>query len=235
MSTSEVIASAFRLYRNHFANLVLMALAPHLVLLALDLMLVEAGLEPAQVISILLLGTAVLNAIVLAAMTQAISQAALGRGPGVLDSYRAAFSRSLVSIVTAYLIVWGLVTVGFLLLVLPGLVVGGLLLPTVPVIVLEQRTSLPALAQAYRMMRPVMAKATAVFSFVILISGVIPLGFHLLVGQGPFSPLLGAILGAVTLPLAYSANVILYFSERSKSGFSARDLSQWMREREPDP
>ena len=225
MTTAEVIASAFRLYRDHLANLVLIALIPHFVLLALDLVLRDAGLEPAQVLSVLLLATAVLNAIVLAAMTHAIGHAVLGESPGVLESYKGAFSRSLVAIVTAYLIIWGLVTLGFLLFVLPGLMVGGLLLPTVPVIVLERRTSLQALARALRMMRPVLSRATAVFSFVILISGVLPLGFHLLIGAGPFSPLLGAILGAVTLPLAYAANVTLYFSERSKEGYTGRDLA----------
>jgi uncharacterized membrane protein YesL len=226
MTTAEVIASAFRLYRDHLASLVLIALIPHMVLLALNLILADAGLDPAQVLTVLLFATAILNAIVLAAMTNAIGHAALGASPGLVESYRGAFSRSLVGIITAYLMIWGLVTLGFLLLVLPGLVVGGLLLPTVPTIVLERRRSFQALSRAFRMMRPQMAKATAVFSFVILISGVLPLGFHLMIGTGPFSPLLGAILGAVTLPLAYAANVVLYLSERSKEGYTARDLSR---------
>jgi hypothetical protein len=224
-STQEVIASAFRLYRDHFASLVWIALVPHLAMVVLELLIVEAALAPTAALALLLAATTVFNALVLAAMTYAIGQAVLGAMPGLIEAYRGGFGESLLSIIAAYLVNWALVTVGFLLLILPGLVVGGLLLPTVPVIVLEKRNPAQALSRAFRMMRPVALKATAVFAFVVLISGVLPLTFHLVVGPGPFSPLLGAIVGAVTLPLAHSANVVLYLSERAGEGYTREHLA----------
>jgi hypothetical protein len=226
MTARQVVSAAFAIYRDHLANLVMIALIPHLGLLAVDLAVSSAGLEPGAAIALLLLVTAVLNALVLAAMTYAIGQAVLGDMPGPLAAYQGGFARNVVAIIAAYLVIWWFVTLGLLLFVLPGLVVGGLLLPTVPAIVLERRLPMAALARAYRMMRPDWLKATAVFSFVVLISGVLPLLFHLIVGQGPFSPLLGAIVGAITLPLAYSANVVLYLSVRSREGYTREILAK---------
>ncbi|MEE8555457.1 MAG: hypothetical protein V3T00_06325, partial [bacterium] len=64
----------------------------------------------------------------------------------------------------------------------------------------------------------------AVFAFVIVVSGLLPLLFHLIVGPGPYSPLLSAIAGAVTLPLAYTASVVLYLSLRSLEGYTPEQL-----------
>lgn len=228
MSTQEVISTAFGIYRDHFANLVMIAIVPHVALLAIDWLVGSAGFETGTSIALLLLGTAIFNALVLAAMTFAIGQAVLGGMPGPLEAYQGGFRRNVFAIVAAYLIIWWFVTLGLVLFVLPGLIVGGLLLPTVPAIVLERRPPVAALLRAYRMMRPEWAKATAVFSFVVLISGVVPLLFHVLVGPGPFSPLLGAIVGAVTLPLAYCANVVLYLSARSREGYSRESLAAEM-------
>ena len=225
LSTREVIAAAFRLYRNHLADLVWIALLAHLALLALSFLVAAAGVEPQAVVALLLLATVVFNALVLAAMTFAIGRAVLGEMPGPLEAYRGAFGRSLLSIIAAYFVIWAVVTAGLLLFILPGLLAGGLLLPTVPAIVLEKLTPLQALARAFRMMRPMLLKAAGVFSFVLLISGALPLLFHLIVGLGPFSPLLGAIVGAVTLPLAYCANVVLYLSARSGEGYGRDRLA----------
>jgi hypothetical protein len=225
LSTQQVIASAFGIYRDHLANLVMIAIVPHLALLLLDVAISAAGFEPGTAIALLLLGTAIFNALVLAAMTFAIGRAVLGDMPGPLEAYQGGFGRNVLAIVAAYLIIWWLVTLGLLLFILPGLVIGGLLLPTVPAIVLERRPPIAALLRAYRMMRDDWVKASAVFSFVVLISGVLPLLFHLLVGPGPFSPLLGALIGAITLPLAYSANVVLYLSARSGEGYTQEMLA----------
>ena len=225
LTAQEVVAASFRLYRDHFASLVGMALVPYLGLLLLDLAISAAGIDPQVALGIVLAATTVVNALVLAAMTYAIGRAVLGEMPGPLEAYRGGFGRGLFAIVAAYLVIWALVTLGFLLFMLPGLVIGGLLLPTVPAIVLEKLPPAQALARAYRMMRPMALKATGIFSFVVLISGVLPLLFHMIVGFGPFSPLLGAILGAVTLPLAYCANVVLYLSARSGEGYGRDRLA----------
>ncbi len=224
MNTGEVIREAFRLYRQHFAALVLIALVPHVALLALDTVLGGAEIDRGLGLGLLLAVTVVLNALVLAAMTHALGGAVVGRMPGLVEAYRGGFGHRVLSIVAAYLVIWMLVTLGFLAFILPGLVIGGLFVPAIPIIVLEKRNPLQALGRSYRMMRPVLAKGTAVFAFVIVVSGLLPLLFHLIVGPGPYSPLLSAIAGAVTLPLAYTASVVLYLSLRSLEGYTPEQL-----------
>ena len=224
MTTPEIIGEGFRLYRDHLASLISIALLPHLALLALGTLLDALGLSPVDALAILLLATLVLNAIVLAAMTHALAHAALGRMPGVGESYRRGFGGRVLWIVAAYLVVWVAVSLGLLAFVLPGLIIGALLLPTVPLIVLEDLRPFPALARAVAMMRPIVLRGMAIFAFVILISGVLPLALQVAAGAGPFAPLLGAILGAVTLPLAYAVNVVLYFSVRGAEGYTADQL-----------
>ena len=136
MNTGEVIREAFRLYRQHFAALVLIALVPHVVLLALDTALGGAEIDRGLGLGLLLAVTVVLNALVLAAMTHALGGAVVGRMPGLVEAYRGGFGHRVLSIVAAYLVIWMLVTLGFLAFILPGLVIGGLfVLETVSVIV----------------------------------------------------------------------------------------------------
>lgn len=225
MSVAEILSEAFRLYRENFAALVLLALAPHLVLLGLDLLLAGGGLEPQPALIVLLAATVVLNALVLAAVTHGIAGAVTGHMPAVGEAYRRAYGRGLFSVVAAYLVIWVLVTLGILAFVLPGLIIGGILLPTVPIIVLERQGAAAALVRAYRMMQGSVMKGTAVFAFVMAVTGLLPLFVHILVGPGPFSPLLGAILGSVTLPLAYSATVVLYLSLRGAEGYTLAALA----------
>ena len=229
MNTPAIIGEAFRLYRDHLASLVIMALAPHLALLVLGLALEAGNLAPAHVLAVLLGVTVALNALVLAAMTYAIAGAALGHMPGVGESYRRGFGGRVLWVIAAYMIVWVLITLGFLALVVPGLIIGGLFLPTVPLIVLERMRPLQALSQAVQMMKPHLLRGTVVFAFVVLISGVLPLVVQAFLGAGPLSPLLGAIAGAMTLPLAYSANVVLYFSVRAAQGFGPEQLEEALR------
>ena len=74
-------------------------------------------------------------------------------------------------------------------------------------------------------------ETSTVYAFVVLISGVLPLLVQVVVGGGTFAPLLGAIVGSVTLPLAYTANVMLYFSVRAKTGYDAAQLESDLSDR----
>ena len=119
------------------------------------------------------------------------------------------------SLVFAPSLVLGLVP-AILLGFVPTLVLGGYLALTIPVIVLESLPPMEAVRRSVFLMRQELMKGVAIFGFVVLISGVLPLGLQLIVGSGPLTPLLAAIVGSVTLPLAYTANVLLYFTVRAR-------------------
>lgn len=226
MTSPEVIAAAFRLYRDHLAVLVMIALLPHLVLVGLGYLLEGSGLAPGAALAVLMGITVVLNGIVLAAMTHALGASVLGRAPTVAEAYRHALGRRVVTVIVTYLVMWVIITLGFFMLIVPGFIIGGLFLPAVPAVVLEGEGPFPALWRSVELMRERLLQGTGLFAFIILVSGVLPLLFQALVGAGPLSPLLSAVLGAVTLPLAYGANVLFYFSLRAREGYAPEQLER---------
>jgi hypothetical protein len=229
MSAGEIIVSALRVYRDHFRLLVLVALFPHLVLLALETLLTLGGKPSAPAFVMVLLATVVMNAVALAALTLAIGRATLGQEPGLAEVYAQTLRSGLPSVVVAYLITAVLVSAGMMMLVLPGVILGSLFAPTVPIIVLERRGTVDGLARSVALMKAEWIKGTVVFSFFILVAGFLPLFLLLMQGSiamGPFTPLLGAIVGAVTLPLGFAANVLLYFSLRAEDTEAAAQLEE---------
>ncbi|MDH4224511.1 MAG: hypothetical protein OEW12_02565, partial [Deltaproteobacteria bacterium] len=97
----------------------------------------------------------------------------------------------------------------------PGLMVGGMLTPAVPIAALEQISPMAAIQRSLRLMRPRLPLGMAVFGFFVAVGAIIPLGVISLAGVGPYTPLLGVILQAVTMPLAFGANLYLYYRLRA--------------------
>lgn len=225
MGTAEIIRESLSLYKNHLAALVIIAALPHAALLLLDMMLVAIGLPPAGLMLTVMVATVVMNAVALTAITLAVAAAVTGEPLGVRAIYARVGRSRLTSIVIAYTIIVMLTSTGFMLLVLPGLLLGGLFAPTIPAIVLERLPPLSAINRAVKLIKGEIPKGMAIFAFIVLISAMIPLLFHLLVGFGPLSPLLNAVLGSALLPLAYTANVVLYLSVRAAEGYSAEQLT----------
>jgi hypothetical protein len=227
MSAGDIVRNALRVYRDHFRLLVMVALLPHLVLLVLETLLLAPGEPGDAAFALLLLGTAVVNAVALTAITVAIGRALLGPEPGLLEVYGQTVQSRLAAVVVAYLITAVLVSAGMVALLIPGIVIGAVFAPSIPIIVVERRGPADGLAQSVRMMRGEWVKGAVVFSFFILVSGFLPLLLLLAqsaVAIGPFTPLLGAVLGAITLPLGFAANVLLYFSLRSRDEAAAQQL-----------
>ena len=227
MSAGEIIVGALRVYRDHFRLLVLVALFPHLVLLVLETLLTLGGEPEAHAFVMILVATVIMNAVALAALTVAIGRATLGPEPGVGEVYALTVRSGLLAVVAAYLITAVLVSAGMMMLVFPGVILGALFAPAVPIIVLERRGTVDGIARSVTLMKAEWIKGTIVFSFFILVAGFLPLFLLLMQGSiamGPFTPLLGAIVGAVTLPLGFAANVLLYFSLRGEDAEAAAQL-----------
>lgn len=218
MAVGEIIANALRLYRDHFRLLVMVALFPHLALLAVESLVMLQG-PPSSAAFLLVMGvTVVMNGIALAAITVAIGRCVLGEEPTLVEIYRQAFSRTLPAVVVAYVVTALLVSVGLMFLVAPGVLVGALFAPLVPIIVVERRSTAQGLSRSVQLMREQLLKGIVVFTYFVAVAGFLPLLLLLAQGSaamGPLSPLLSAIVGAVTLPLGFTANVMLYFSLRA--------------------
>jgi hypothetical protein len=231
MTAGEIISQAFRMFRANLALLVLVAFLPQAVLLVLQHLIARLGDPTPALLLLLLMVTVVAKAITLSAITTVTAGAALGYPPTVTQTYGFTLRNHLVWVVVANVITALLTSVGLLFFIFPGLIIGGYLAPTVPIVVLESRNPFDAIGRSFALMRPELPKGIAIFAFVILMSEVIPLLFHLSLGIGPFSPLLGAVVGSITLPPAYAANAILYFSVRAGEGYTPEVLDAELRNR----
>ncbi len=228
MTAGEIIANALRVYRDHFRLLVLVALFPHLALLALELLIAPPGEPAPEAFLVLMFMTVIMNGIALAALTFAIGRSTQGPEPAVLEVYGLTLRSGLLAVVVAYLISAVLISAGLMVLIVPGIVLGALFAPAVPIIVLERRGVVEGLSRSVTLMKQHWLKGTVVFSFFILVAGFLPLFLLLVQGNaamGPFTPLLGALIGSITLPLGYTANVLLYFSLCAADADAAAQLA----------
>ncbi|MCH9046893.1 MAG: hypothetical protein IIA40_12410 [SAR324 cluster bacterium] len=200
MKATEIIGNAFRVYREHFALLVMVALVPHLVLLALDTVLLLPGPPAPGVMMILGLATLVTNGIALAAIAVAICRSIVGQELGFARTYAFTFRENVLGVVVAVLtptllisalavpaLLTGAMPVLLPLLVLVALAVGALLAPTIPIIIVEHKGAFEAMARSIVMMRRELLKGVAVFSFFIAITGLLPL-------VGVFAVLAGGVV-----------------------------------------
>ncbi|MEE8396928.1 MAG: hypothetical protein V3S29_12795 [bacterium] len=244
MATGEIILRAFELFRNHFAALVAIALLPQAVVLLAGVALERAGPALGGLVIILAV-TIVMNAVALSAITTAVTGAALGGTPAVSGTYSLTLRNNLLGVIVANAITTVFIFVAMLFCMIPGLLLGGSLVRVwaivplivmlvlggmfalvVPVMVVEGRSPFAAIARSMEMIRPELMKGIAIFTFVIAVGGLVPLLFQSIPGLGPLAPVLAAGVGAVMLPLAYTAIVLLYFSVRAAGGFDRAELER---------
>ena len=228
MTAGEIVVAGLRVYRDHFRLLMLVALLPHLALLALELLLMAAGAGGDGALLAVLAATVVANAIALAALTVATGRAVQGQEPSLVEVYAQTARSRLGAVVLAYLATALVVSVGMLLLIVPGIALGALFAPVVPAIVLERLGALEGIARSVRLMRPHWLKGMVVFSWFILVAGFLPLYLLFLqvrMGTGPLTPLLSAIIGSVTLPLGFTSHVVLYVSLRADEAGAEAQLA----------
>lgn len=238
MVASEIFAAAFRLYRDNFALLVTVALIPYAVLLGLSMALHSVGgSDPAPsgaqsfVVSLTFLALLVIDVFVMLSVLMVVAKTTLGESPRVLEIFKLAVRANLAMVTAGYFTTSLVVISGFLLLIVPGVVLGGFFAPLIPVLVLERRRIFSGVTRSITLMRGQLLKGIAVFAFFTLIAGVLPMILFILhtqTGPTPFTPVLNVIIRAVTLPLGFSANVLLYFSLRGgeEGGYGAGHLTE---------
>lgn len=234
LSPGEIVRNALHVFRDHLRLLVLVALFPHLALVLLEMLLMTSSEMSGAAFVAMLAGTVLVNAVILTGVTVAIGRTLGGEEPGVMEVYSQTFHGPLLAVVAAYLIAAVLISGGMMMLIVPGIIIGAFFAPSIPMIVVERLGPVEGLARSATLMKSEFVKGAIVFSFFILISGFVPLFVLLVQGavaMGPFTPLLGAVVGAVTLPLGFSANVLLYFSLRSTDAQAAAQLEAELRTR----
>ena len=212
LTPGELLRGAWALYTEQLAVFVGLAFVPQAVLLLVQLLL------PAGWVSLFvaLLLTVVGNTIMLCLIFSAGGALLLGHPP----TLRAAFERlgrlPLLRIILTYLSVQLAVSVGLLLLYLPGVLIGGMLAPALALQVIEDRSLVDTWRQSWELVRGRLLQGILVFMFAFTVAVVLPLVFLILVGSGPFSPLIAALCGALLSPLASLAHLLFYVSCRQQ-------------------
>lgn len=247
MTVAEILSHSALLFQQNLVLLVMVTLLPQGVLLLVETLVGDLRKEQPMVLAFIIIVVVVMNAVALSAITSAVVGCVLGYPPTLRQTYSLTFRNKLAWVVMAYVatamisilgfamvfapaLILGLVPALFLGFV-PTLVLGGYLAITIPVVVLESLPPFTAIARSFNLMREELPKGIAVFGFVVLISGVVPLMIQVAVRGGPFAPLLGTLVGSVTHPFAYTATVLLYLTVRSKEGYDLEKLSEDLAQR----
>ncbi len=237
MIAGEIFAAAFRIYREHLTLLVLVSLLPHgmlaLVLMFLPVNVQTTNSEALAFIVGMFATLIIFNGLVLTALTVAIAALVLGEEPTLFEVYRRTFRAKPGGMMVVLLIINFIIP----LVLLPGLLAGnsvlfvmflalalyfcGLLFPALAIVIVERVWFPKAIYRSVSATRVVWARAMGVVSFFLLISVFLPFLLLLLLSggrviiSGPFMPVLGVIISAVTLPMGFIAIVLFYFSLRS--------------------
>ena len=227
MSFAEMLDTAFRILRDHFATLVGLSAAIHVPLAFMNSGLQSAGPfawgRMALAFLISLLGAP----IVATALTHAIGEIYLGRPTSIGGSLRAAMAIIIPLSGTMLLVYLGTVG-GFLLLIIPGIYLSLAWMLTWPVTVLESRFGTAAIARSRDLMRGNMMRALGIvvigWIIVGVLSGTLGVLLHFLPVLGPLASGLAQGVG-----VAYSSVVLvlLYFDIRCrKEAFDLEHLAR---------
>jgi hypothetical protein len=229
------IDGAFTLYRRHFVPL----LGLSLFVEALDFVLAKLlpsepdTLAPTVVAGLggVLIGTFT-SALGIAAVTRLVSGAVLGDRVGLAEMLEAT-GRHLPRLIVAGLFLSTAMVLGLLALVVPGVIVMLTWTFTSQAIVLEGGSVRGALARSAMLTRGLRGK---IFGVYVLSIGIMFLSMtafsllaHLFVDAPPaaLTDGLDALASALTLPLLYCADMLLYYDARiRKEGFDVQRLAE---------
>lgn len=225
MTFSEIVGTALRLYGATVVPAVPIALAANLPLLALSQATLEPGVTPPEQLALALAAIVVSTGIAVSAITRVLIGAAAEKPIALGVLFRLTFRHGLASVILAYAVTSFLANVGLLAFVLPGLLTGGLFAATLPAVLVEGRSTIPAMGRSAGLLRQDLIKAMAAFSFAVLVAELLPVGLMLTlqgaVGSSPFSPLLAVAVNGLTLPIALAVHVALYCAARVSQGTPA--------------
>jgi hypothetical protein len=255
LSIGEVLDAGFRLLRARFGTLLMCVLVP-MVPLSIVATILEASTNDAAfdvnatttssdggaviaggLVSALLQGAAA--ALAVAACFRVISSAYLGEEASAGPSLRYGLSR-LLPLMVAYIVVWIVVGIGFLIFFIPGIFLGVKWCVTFPAIVSERAGPFSAMGRSWELTRGHWWRTFGTLLVLVLISAV--LWFLVVAGLGGLiasdenmsevtyavlSTALTIILLAVLYPLVASIITVIYYDLRVRNeGFDLQLLAQ---------
>lgn len=237
MSFGEILDMGFRLLRNHFVLLVGIAAVFYVPFgLAVSALVDPSGPAPGPevllgVLGAMLLTMAIVNPIVLAAITHAVGESYLGRAASIGGALRVGVSILLPLIGTSILAVLAEL-VGFALLVIPGVYLALAFILLQQVIVLERVFGFTALTRSHELMKGHKLRGFGI----LLVTSIIMMILSTALGLfAAFVPVLGPVLEAVGQSVGYAfmsaVLVVFYFDVRCRQeAFDLEHLARLVEE-----
>jgi hypothetical protein len=232
MSFGEILDMGFRILRNHFVLLVgLQAIVVVPTRLVTDFLNREVGSsDPFMVLAGMLpvfLALLILQPIIMAAITHAISENYLSRSVTFGGALRFALSIVL-PLVGTWLLASLIVMVGFLLLIIPGLILALMFAVLTPVMVTEGIFGVAAMERSGALMKENKLRALGLFIVTGILSAALIAGVDLVAG---FIPVVGSVVAGIVQGAANAfgaaALVVLYFDIRCrKEAFDLEHLAR---------
>src|SRR5579864_541913 len=226
LSFAEILDRAFRVFRDHFSVLVGISAVlwlPYGAILAV-------GNTSHVVSGIAGIAFLLLLPVMYVAFTAAVANVYLDRPITVGDAYRS-IRFILTPIVGTYLLLYLLVSLGFIALIIPGIYLGNCWSLAAPVMIVEHRFGMTALRRSRQLVTGVWWRTFGIYIVAFLITGV-PAG--VLQWFWSFIPVFGPILTAGTKAIVSSYGlvvlVIYYFDRRCRTeDFDLRFLAEQIR------
>jgi hypothetical protein len=233
MSLGEILDMGFRLLRNHFVLLVglqcIVSVPPAMVGSYLgagsgsvpDPSMVIASMLP------LLLAFLILQPIVMAAITHAISECYLSGNVTFGGALRFAL-RIVLPLLGTWILASLMIVVGLVFFILPGLILLLLFALLTPVMVTEGAFGLTALERSWHLMNGNMLRALGLILVTAILSSALTAGVGMMAG---FLPVIGGVLSGVAQAAANAFGtvtlVMLYFDIRCrKEAFDLEHLAR---------
>ena len=223
MSFGEILDTGFRLIRNHFVLLVGISAIFYVPFgIVVNSLATGAGGGPPgpeqifMLLGVSLVALAVINPVVMAAITHGVGESYLGRSASIGGSLRVGLSILLPLIGTTILAVLAEL-VGFVLLIIPGIYLAFAFLLLQQVMVLEGRFGFAALTRSHELMKGHKLRGFGIVVVSSILVTVLSTGVGLLGGFLPFvGPVLEAFAQAVGYAFMSAVIVVLYFDIRCR-------------------
>lgn len=236
LSLGEVLDVSFGLYRSMFFSLVVVAVAVHILPTLIGIYLETSGqmfsLWPLTIGYLFLV--AILSSLGVAATTEIVSEAYLGRR----ISAAVALTRAvplLLRLIVISLLTWLLVGIGFILLLVPGIILlSGLLLSSVAMVVERPRRATAAMARSWELTLGFRGKVfgALLLAFLLLMVPVITIAaiWGTLepgrVSGSVMAEVITAVIQVLIYPYVYTVFTLLYYDLRiRKEGFDLELLA----------
>jgi hypothetical protein len=242
----QILSTAFDLYKNNAAQLLMIAAIVVVPLTLLQALIVSEWLDDfgetfdpqtGDVSSgffsglIVIAASAVIGYLIQQLLTGALTRGAAGslvnRDVDVAASYRYAFSR-LGGLIVLSLLFAIIVAIGFALLIIPGIILGVFLSMAIPAFIVERRTASDSLSRSWNLVSGSWWHAFGTIVIAGILAGIVN-GIITAIGGDTFigTWITGAIASILTAPFVALVGIVLYVDLRSRrEGLDAATLSR---------